>query len=90
MNAQEIADKILNGCLGGCNDPFLYADQLIEDGDITQEDFQSQESEIWSLVDDQMFTCDVCGWNCWMSELSYEASDMGNSVCDNCYGESND
>lgn len=68
--AEEIAELILKGCLGGCNDPFGYVDQLIEDGDITVEDFNSQESQIWYLVDNEMFTCEVCGWNCWMSEAS--------------------
>lgn len=78
MSPDDIANLIIDGCVGTCQDIFGYIDLLIANGDFTQEDFNSQEQSILNIVDSEIFTCESCGWNCEipdMSEKDYACAD---------------
>jgi hypothetical protein len=83
ITIDKCAEIIIRSVLGTCNDPFLEIEQLIEEGYIPSEFFYSNELPILYRVDTEMFTCDCCGWNYEISELS----DTVDLTCINCYGD---
>lgn len=69
-------DKIVNICLGTCNEDlesaisYHYPEMDVDD--LTLEDHD--------LIDNEMFLCDACGWWC-------EASELEEEFCTDCSNE---
>jgi hypothetical protein len=82
--ANEIIDELTGTCM---RDPVSLADEYIEEGRMKAEFWEQNELAIVRLVDDEIFSCDACGWWCEMSEMSDSEQGM---VCDQCNDESYD
>lgn len=80
MTIEQVAELIFQGAVGTTIDPFQVIDELIDAGDFSQEFFNENEISILNILDDQMFTCECCGWNYWISEVS----DEEDGVCNDC------
>lgn len=85
----EVAQNIYDDICGTPHDVFAHIDILIEDGVITKEWYQQNEVNLLYEVDNMMFNCAICGWNVEISEASFEASNMGETICYDC-GEDNE
>lgn len=79
---EEIAEFLFQELRGTCTDTFSLIEQYIEEEVLPREFFLANELEILRSLDDKMFCCECCGWNCENSEMSEE--DM---ICSDCYGE---
>lgn len=80
--ANEMIDELRGTCM---RDPVSLADEYIEEGRMKAEFWEQNELAIVRLVDDEIFSCDTCGWWCEMSEMSEQGM-----VCDQCNDESYD
>jgi len=84
MTPSQVADSIYDRVCGTPDDVMLIIDQMIEDCDLSQSFFDTNEIAILSYLDERMFNCYICGWNCEAGDMSYEQSDMTNLVCNQC------
>jgi hypothetical protein len=66
----EVVEMLYQRLRGSCEDTTQVIDQLIEEGDLDQNFFRENETAILHGLDNQMFCCDCCGWNCESSEMS--------------------
>ena len=73
-------DEIQGGC---SNDMWGMMDRFIEDGYLTQEEWQLNEVAICSMFDDSWFTCEGCGWTMPVAEMNMDAD----WHCEDCAGE---
>ena len=79
MSPRDIANLIYDRVVGSSNDMMMVIDEMIEDGDFSREQFLANELEILGSIDDRMFNCECCGWNCEINEMSWQ-----NMICENC------
>lgn len=87
MTNREIAHLVYDRVCGTPQDVMMVIDDMIEEREISIEHFHQNEMEIMGIIDEMMFCCEICGWNVESSEVSMEASDIGNLVCCNCGGD---
>lgn len=73
---QQIAELIYEQVCGTSQDTFTIIDYLIEDGEIDKAEYLANEDVILGMLDNMMFNCSKCGWNCEISELSISQSNM--------------
>jgi hypothetical protein len=60
---------------------FNGIDSLIEDGEIDEDFFTANESEIYLQIDSIMFDCECCNWTCDMGDKSDKTDDL---ICKYC------
>lgn len=63
---------------GVCEDMLGMIDRWIEEGEITQEDWDLNELAICNLFDENWFMCDGCGWTLPIEE------ECGDWRCNDC------
>lgn len=90
MTPREAADLIYDRVCGTPEDIMMAVDIIIEEGEIDQNFFRVNEMEILGIVDSNMFNCAICGWNYEISEVSLNASNMADLICNNCGDEHDD
>ena len=66
--ATEIAGIIVDYVRGTSLDIMGGIEELIDTGEFTQEEFHCQELDILDSVDNQVFTCESCGWTLEVSD----------------------
>ena len=73
-NLQDIADEI-----AGISDGSFYLEKPESYCNLSVED----QEKVMSLVYEQIYTCDSCGW--WFNTDSLDQTDSGEHMCWNCY-----
>lgn len=71
---------------GTSDDVFGLFDKMIDEGVISQELFDKQETEICAMVDASWFTCQGCGWTMPIEEQD----ERGEWHCKQCMDEEHD
>lgn len=77
---KKIAETIIDRVVGTCDDMFMIVEDMIVEGELSQEQWDLHEPEILKLVDAEMFRCETCSWNLYtweMSENAYTCNDCG-------------
>lgn len=77
----DLVEDLYAHLVGSCEDPIGYIDQLIESGELDRSFYLKNEVEILGKLDERMFTCEVCGWNYEISDISDRGDE---NVCNNC------
>lgn len=88
MTNSEIAELLYQRVCGTPDDLMQVIDQMIEDREITIEQFRQNEMDILGMVDDLMFNCARCGWNVDVCDMSMNDSNMADLICVDCEDES--
>ena len=68
---------------GSSNDIMSAMDTWIEDGHMTQQEFNINEYEILAMIDSQVFTCVCCGWTFNVDEMGKDTNG-GELQCESC------
>lgn len=88
MTNREIAELLYQRVCGTPYDLMQIIDQMIEDREITIEQFRQNEMDILGHVDNMVFNCARCGWNVDVCDMSMEDSNMADLICVDCEDES--
>lgn len=81
MSVNEIVELLYQRVCGSCEDVIAVIECMIDDNELDEQEFRFNELEILSRLDDQMFNCEVCGWNCESSEMSEDETRL---LCSSC------
>ena len=76
---QAIIDSVEGG-VPKCIQTLL--DEAIDDGWLTQKEYQENEIAILAMIDDSIFTCNICDWTIPIEEMSEVNDDWRCRDCD--------
>lgn len=82
---RERLDKLFYSEIQGgtSDDMYNIIDRAIEDGTISDDEWQNNEMGICMFFDNSWFTCEGCGWTMPISEMS----EYGDWQCSSCGGD---
>lgn len=83
-SVEEIGTRIGEELVGTCLlDIWSLAEDLIEEGVVTQEWWNKHEIDVCLVVDNITFHCVCCGWWCEVGDYA-EIDTNGEEVCSSC------
>lgn len=84
----EISIKFASEIEGGVTKDFMQIiDEWVEDGFISQEEYDLNEMAIAGIFDDGFFTCNGCGWTMPVCEMSSDSDWECNECAEDEYDD---
>lgn len=85
-NLYDRVMQVIDHLRGGSQDIISGFDEAVEEGLISQEEWDKHEMSILDIADNHIFTCVGCNWTLNVDEMG-EDTDGGEIQCTNCAGE---